>query len=68
MFLGLRMCEGVSEGEFMKEFKVDMESVYGAAIDKLEKGGLLQRTGERIALTEKGINLSNPVLAEFLLD
>lgn len=68
MFLGLRMCEGVSEGKFMKEFGVAMESVYGAAINKLERGGLIQRTGEGIVLTEKGINLSNPVLAEFLLD
>ena len=45
-----------------------MQSVYGAAINKLERGGLIQRTGEGIVLTEKGINLSNPVLAEFLLD
>ncbi len=68
MFLGLRMCEGVSAERFLREFHVSMDRVYGRVIERLIAGGLIRRTRNGIALTDRGIEVSNPVLAEFLLD
>lgn len=66
MFLGLRMMQGVSKREFQDTFGVSMEKVYGAVIEKHCRSGLL-RDGEFLQLTEKGIDVSNYVLADFLL-
>ncbi len=72
MFLGLRMTAGVSEQEFAKDFGETMEGVYGAVIEKNLGDGLLQYEGEgetrRLSLTEKGLSLSNYVMAQFLFD
>ena len=67
MFLGLRMMVGVKKNDFYKRFGVRMEDVYQSVIDKFQKEGLLQVSEETVALTEEGINLSNYVMAEFLL-
>lgn len=67
MFLGLRLTEGISAEEFQKCFHVPIEEIYGKVLIKLEKQGLLARSGERIFLTRRGIDVSNMALAEFLL-
>jgi oxygen-independent coproporphyrinogen-3 oxidase len=69
MFLGLRMTEGVSGDEFERCFGKSMDSVYGQVIRKNIEAGLLTETGtdlKRIALTEKGMDVSNYVMAQFL--
>lgn len=68
MFLGLRLCAGISKTEFAERFGTDYETVYGKVTSGLIRAGLLQETGERISLTEFGRDVSNIVLAEFLLD
>lgn len=68
MFLGLRRRAGVSIGEFEKRFSRTMEQVYGGTISWLRKEGFLEQKGDRIYLTNKGIDVSNPVLSEFLLE
>lgn len=67
MFLGLRLTDGVTSGEFQDSFHVPIETVYGTVLRKLESQGLLTREGERIFLTGRGIDVSNMVFAEFLL-
>ena len=66
MILGLRMMCGVSRAEFQNRFGRQIETVYGSALTKLEKQGLLLREGDRIALTERGIDVSNQVFVEFV--
>ena len=66
MILGLRMMKGVSRQEFQKRFGKAIETVYGSALNKLEKQGLLIKEGDRIALTENGIDVSNQVFVEFI--
>lgn len=66
MFLGLRMMEGVSIRKFGKTFGKKYEDVYGNVSDKLIKQGLLKQSGECIRLTERGIDISNYVMSEFL--
>ena len=68
MFLGLRLCAGASRREFAKRFGTDYETVYGAVTERLTGQGLLKENGEYLCLTELGRDLSNRVLAEFLLD
>lgn len=67
MFLGLRMIRGVSEQEFFDCFGRRLEEVYGKGIKKWIKEGFMQKAGDRISLTDKGIDVSNVILAEFLL-
>lgn len=67
MFLGLRLMEGISTEEFEKKFSRAYEEVYGDITGKLEAKKLLCRKNNRVFLTEQGIDISNYVLAEFLL-
>jgi len=67
MFLGLRMIDGFRREEFEKTFGVAIEGVYGEVIRKLKREELLLQKEGSIRLTEKGIDVSNYVLAQFLL-
>lgn len=67
MFLGLRMMRGVSRREFRLQFGRDIEEIYGDVLGKYQRLGLLGGTGDRIFLTERGIDVSNTVFCDFLL-
>lgn len=67
MFLGLRKINGVSEYDFYKSFRVSMDEIYKDSIENLIKEGLLVREEDRIRLTDRGIDLSNYALSQFLL-
>lgn len=66
MFLGLRMMEGISIKTFKKKFGISWETTYGNKTEKLFLQGLLEKKGEKIQLTKRGIDVSNYVMAEFL--
>ncbi len=68
MFLGLRRMEGVSAGMFSERFGRNIYDVYGNVLKKAQEDGLLIRNGDMIALTDRGIDVSNVVLSNFLLD
>ena len=68
MFLGLRLCKGISKAEFAECFGTSYESVYGKISEQLLNQCLLQECDGRLSLTELGRDLSNRVLAEFLFD
>lgn len=65
MFLGLRLTAGVEKAAFARTFGQSMESVYGEILVKHEKNGLLIN-GEWVRLTERGLDVSNYVMADFL--
>ena len=67
MFLGLRMTDGVSIREFYDAFGFSMDDIYGDVIRKYIENGLLERGDDRIGLTERGLDVSNVVMEEFLL-
>lgn len=67
MFLGLRMAEGISKKDFFARFGVDIENVYGKIIAKYIEEQLLLETGDRLYLSDAGIDVSNVVMAEFIL-
>lgn len=66
-FLGLRRMKGISKAEFAERFGCPIEEIYGTVLEELENKGLLYIEETQIFLTEKGIDLSNQVFAEFLL-
>ena len=68
MFLGLRMTRGISRSDFEEEFEMPIESIYGDALNKLSNAGLIMMVEDRIFLTSEGVDVSNYVLSEFLID
>lgn len=67
MFLGLRMTDGVDAGKFEELFHVPYDALYGAVTNRLIERKLIKKAGNKIALTEKGGDVSNYVMSEFLL-
>lgn len=67
MFLGLRMTEGVSRAEFEQHFVTTIEAVYGDVLRQLQKEGLLVKQEGRICLTERGMDVNNYVVEQFML-
>lgn len=67
MFLGLRLTQGISLEEFKERFGTGSEEKYGKQIEGLIQKGLLYTPTEgRLALTKKGVDVSNQVFLEFL--
>lgn len=66
MFLGLRCTKGVSKREFEAYFHRKMKDVYGNVIDELKEMDLLAEDKDWIALTPKGIDVSNVIFAKFI--
>ncbi len=71
MFLGLRTMKGVGAEKFYESFGLTLREVYGEVIEKLGGQGLLEWTEDApsdsyLRLTERGIDVSNYVMSEFL--
>ncbi|MDK0660504.1 radical SAM family heme chaperone HemW [Clostridium perfringens] len=67
VFMGLRKINGIDENEFKNRFSMNINNVYGEIINKYIDEGLLIRESGRIFLSEKGIEISNIIMADFLL-
>lgn len=68
MFLGLRMMEGVSIEEFTKKFNISPFEIYKEQMEKFKRQNLLEWDASHIRLTKKGVDLSNIVFQDMLLD
>jgi len=66
-YLGLRRTAGVSEIDFVKRFSIDMHKIFGTVLEKQCREGYLLHDNAHYRFTEVGMNLSNVLLAEFLL-
>ena len=66
MFLGMRKTKGVSGKVFFDSFGVTIDSVYGDILKAQVKQGLIEKTKEGYALTGKGTDVSNSVMAEYM--
>lgn len=69
MYLGLRMSEGVARKDFEENFGKPIQQVYGGVLEQLKRQKLLEEdlNGERIRLTDFGMDVSNYVFEKFLL-
>lgn len=68
MFLGLRMLCGIEQTEFLERFGEHIDKVYGKQLEYLCNNGLLYKTPKGVALTARGIDVSNNVFTYFLPD
>ena len=68
VFMGLRMVSGIDLLKFNKKFGVDINSIYKKVIEKNIKDGLLVVEKNKMFLTAKGMELSNSVMSDFILD
>lgn len=66
MFLGLRLADGVSKHAFEREFGRSIDAAYGSVPTDLERLGLLLQSDEKLALTRRGMLLSNRVFVNFI--
>lgn len=66
-FLGLRKTEGIEKQGFMERFGCNVESVYDDVIRKQQANGLLVNSENYLHLTDRGVDISNYVMSEFIL-
>lgn len=66
MMVGLRLLDGVRAEDFISQFAVGMDDVFGSIISRLEKKGLLTVDKGNVRLSERGIVLGNEVFGEFI--
>ena len=67
MFMGLRKIEGIDEKEFYLRFDKTLDDIYKDVIRKYKNQELLVRNKGRLYLTDKGMEVSNIIMADFLL-
>lgn len=69
VFLGLRMMKGISETAFKMRFGRSFAHMYQETLDKYISLGYIKtdRKKQRFFLSDRGIDISNTILAEFLL-
>ncbi len=66
MILGLRMTDGISINVFSQKFNRGLYSVYGNEIKDCIDSGLLISNGEKIKLTQNGLDFANKVFRKFI--
>jgi oxygen-independent coproporphyrinogen-3 oxidase len=67
MFLGLRLMRGVSKTDFINTFGKNISDIYGEVLDKWIGLGMMTNDGDYYRLTDRGIDVSNVILADFIL-
>jgi oxygen-independent coproporphyrinogen-3 oxidase len=67
MFMNLRKTKGVPIQEFLNRFNKSIFEVYGEIIEKYKKLNLINLTENYVFLTTKGIEISNTIMADFIL-
>lgn len=68
IMLGLRLAEGISEAEFLRTFGYGFYETYKNRLKRFCDAGLACFDGQKTALTEEGMAISNTILAEILAD
>ncbi len=67
LVFALRMLEGIDEQEFERETGYSIESLVGPAVERFCEGALLRRDGGRLAMTRKGLLVSDSLWPELLV-
>ena len=68
MFLGLRLIDGISKRVFTKIFTFTVDEIFGDVVKKHINNELLIDNGDFLKLSDRGLDISNYVLSDFLLD
>jgi oxygen-independent coproporphyrinogen-3 oxidase len=68
IFLALRLNEGLNLHDFEIKYKVNFHIRYGNMLSKLMNQGLVMMESGKLKLTKRGIDLSNSVFVEFIIE
>ncbi|EES91843.1 oxygen-independent coproporphyrinogen III oxidase [Clostridium botulinum] len=68
IFMGLRKIKGISIEEFHKRFKKSIYELYSDVIAKHKSNGLIIEYNGYLFLSDKGVEVSNYIMSDFLLD
>jgi oxygen-independent coproporphyrinogen-3 oxidase len=68
MFMGLRKTKGINIDEFQTKFNRSIIDVYGETINKYLKNNLLIMDEGNISLSPRGIDISNSIMCDFILE
>ena len=66
IFMGLRMNEGIDLNDFYNRFNIKFQDKYKDILDKLKHLNLIIEQNNKVALTQKGREISNTVFIEFI--
>ncbi len=66
LMLGLRLDEGVSVRRFRERYGEGLDEQFGEVLAWGESNGLLERSGDSLRLTERGVLLSNELFQRLL--
>lgn len=65
IMLGLRLRRGIDTAAFRKEHGFDIVQRYEKEIEKFSDSGYIELVDGRLALTRKGVPVSNSIISEF---
>ena len=68
IFLGLRMTKGVDKLRFKELFGKSIEDIFSVEISRHIKAGTLISNESSLHLPDRGIDVSNSVMADFILE
>ncbi|MCR5628059.1 radical SAM family heme chaperone HemW [Eubacterium sp.] len=66
MILGFRLGKGISKSDFYTKFEMQLYDRFGDVINKYIANGFLIDKDDRVYLSDKGIDVSNYILADFM--
>lgn len=66
LFTGMRKIKGIDLADFEARFGTNLFKIYGEVLKKHEEQGLIKVEEGRLSFTDKGIDLSNTVLIDFV--
>lgn len=67
IFMGLRKTEGISLTDFKQRFGRDFSTVYGDIPQRFQDRGFLIEENDRLRLSDKGLDISNYIMSDFML-
>ena len=67
VFMGLRKTEGISTETFWRRFGSDFFEVYPGVADRFISAGFLVKAGDRLYLTNEGLDISSYIMSDFIL-
>ena len=68
IFMGMRMTYGISLTAFEERFNIPFRDLYNNVLLKYQQEKLINVHDDRLYFTKKGVEFSNLVLSDFLLD
>jgi oxygen-independent coproporphyrinogen-3 oxidase len=66
IFLGLRLRKGINVADFSEKYGLDILQTKKEKIEELCQSGFLSLEGHQLSLTQRGILVSNTILAELI--